>query len=384
MTITNRLIQTLFLVGTLSLSTVATNVFSSTSTIDNVDIMGISDELKTMLDDHITPIRDKERRAKKLHELLFNESGLGYGIQYNANATRTAQETFDKRSGNCVSLANLFVASARYVGLKASYQAADVPEDWEEKQGFYVVPGHINVVVDLPRDSLFISRNRLRDIPSQKRMVVEFVGVYAGKNLKTRKIPDDRAHAEYYNNQAMLRFTEGDIEQSLAYLEKATDTYSKSDFIWSNYGVVLKHSGNIDAAEKAYLKALKLNARNLSAISNIYVLYDETKQREKALKFSKKAAKYARKNPYYLAKLASHDAKLGNYEPAIALLHKAIRKKPTEPKFHHQIAVAYLKQKNYQKVEKHLLEAEKLSNSDEDMLKYQRKITAFKHLQAGL
>ncbi|WNO07897.1 tetratricopeptide repeat protein [Teredinibacter sp. KSP-S5-2] len=384
MSITNRLVQTLFLAGTLCLSILVHSASAARNAIDDVDIMGISNELKTMLDDNIAPIRDKEKRAKKLHELLFNDSGLGYGIRYNATATRTAQETFDKRSGNCVSLANLFVASARYVGLKASYQAADVPEDWEEKQGFYVIPGHINVVVDLPKDSLFISRNSLRDIPSQKKMVVEFVGVYAGKNIKTKKISDDRAHAEYYNNLAMIRFATGDIKQSLAYLEKATDTYSKADFIWSNYGVVLKHKGNFDAAEKAYLKALKLNSRNLSAISNIYVLYDETQQREKALKFSKKAAKYAKKNPYYLAKLASHDAKLGNYESAIGLLHKAIHKKPTEAKFHHQIAVAYLKQKNYPKVERHLLEAEKLANSDEDMLKYQRKINAFKHLQAGL
>ena len=45
--------------------------------------------------------------------------------------TLTAAETFESRVGNCLSQTNLFVASARYVGLDAVYEVAQLRPTWD-------------------------------------------------------------------------------------------------------------------------------------------------------------------------------------------------------------------------------------------------------------
>jgi len=116
--------------------------------IADVDVLALSDEFKTTLDRQINTIRQPSRRVMALHELLFGEDG--YDIRYRGQYTRTAMETLTLGGGNCVSLANLYVAAARHAGLDARFQEAHVPEDWEESaSGYYVVPGHINVLVRL-------------------------------------------------------------------------------------------------------------------------------------------------------------------------------------------------------------------------------------------
>lgn len=341
----------------------ASNKASVTSVISEDKIMALNNEIKAILDQDIRKIRSKQRRLLKLHELLFSPL-YGLNIQYHPEGTKTAIETFNTGYGNCISHANLFVAAARYVGLDARYQTVKLSREWRPKDGFYVVPGHVNVVVLLP----------------QKKATIEFNSAFLESmdqyKLETKIISDRQALAEYYNNVAMEKFEKQLYDEAISHLKKSTGIYNRLDYAWSNLGVVYKYSGNLKKAEESYLKSLKINRSNLSAINNIHILYRELGDEEKAKNYAKKADKYSRKNPYYLEKLANSAIAEKDFEEAVKLLTRATRIYAYEPRFFHGLAKAYFYQQEIEKSSKALQRAKSLSESDEFKNRYQKKINA--------
>jgi len=59
----------------------------------------------------------------------------------------------------------------------------------------------------------------------------------------------------------------------------------KLERVQANYGTALFLNGHSDEAEKAYLKALKINPKNYITYFNLARIYDETKRHDKALRF---------------------------------------------------------------------------------------------------
>ena len=241
---------------------------------------------------------------------------------------------------------------------------------WQLQQEYYTIGRHINVLVYLDvRKTIevdFLYTTKARDNTAR----------FNYKDFNTNVIPDQRALAEYYNNLGGESLDSGDKLTALAYFEKATDTYSKVDFIWSNLGVLYKLSGKPQLAEKAYLNALKINRNNGSTLVNIHKLYSEQGKQELAKKYAKKVEKYSRKNPYYLAKLALQDYQLNNFEAAIRYYKKAIKLKPTEDSFHLGLALAYFKQRRFDLAEKFMRSGQKVAVEKQSIDRFQSKIDA--------
>ncbi len=328
--------------------------------IADVDVLALSDEFKFALDRQINTIRQPSRRVLALHQLLFGEDG--YDIRYRGQYTRTAMETLTLGGGNCVSLANLYVAAARHVGLDARFQEAHVPEDWEEStSGYYVVPGHINVLV------------RLR---GHRDFTVEFLSAYEGRAAKTRILSDDEAVAQYFNNHGMKHLREGAPQVARQYLKKALDLYDHSPLLWSNMGVIEKYLDRYEAAEKAYLTALEYDDEFLSAIKNLYVLYMHTAETEKAARYAEIVEEYSRRNPYYLEKLAKQALDKGEHEAAIDLLKKAIDIKEDEDRFHFALATAYYFSGDLRRATQAMEDAREVAASPREKARYRHKLEA--------
>lgn len=289
--------------------------------LPDVEFLEISDEIKALLDEHVRPARDKARRAEKLHDFLFTAEGLN--IKYDSEFTRTAQETFDQRSGNCVSHAALYIASARHLNMEARFQSVDVPRSWEKEDDFFIVPGHVNAVIKLPFG---------------RRAVAEFISTYYyyfdKARYKEEVISDRRALADYYNNLGMEAMRDRDYPRSIAYLNKSIDLVSRNDAVWSNLGVVYKFIGAYDLAENAYNKSMGINKRNISTIKNLYILYHETGRASDARQFAKRVERDNRKNPYFLARMAETDIQLGEYDSALSNIARAIKIDPEEETFY--------------------------------------------------
>ncbi|WP_086931370.1 transglutaminase-like domain-containing protein [Agarilytica rhodophyticola] len=330
--------------------------------VEDVDVLALNSEIKTLLDEKIKVLPSKRQRLLALHTLLYDPAQ--YNIRYNAYFTASAIETFYNGSGNCISLANLFIATARYVGIRARYQTVNLERQWRRRDGFYEVPGHVNVVVSLPRAKVLVEFNQA------------YFDQIGDSKVVSKMITDAQAKAEYYNNLGVAYLNQKKYSMAVAYFKKSIKTHKKLDFVWSNLGVAYKRLGDFKAAEEAYLAALKYNSKNRSAIGNIYILYSELGDETKSQAYAKRAEKYARKNPYYLEKLANTELEAKRYDKAVALFKAAIKIHKLEPDFYHGLAVAYYYENDIENSKKALRKSMELAESEEYKLRYQRKLNA--------
>lgn len=329
-----------------------------------VDILYIDQRVKDQLDLHIRPIRNRVERAVALHRLLFDR--YRWHIDYAADKTYTAQETFDNREGNCVSLANLFIAAARYVGLPAKFQQVKIPEEWSSEDDYYVLTGHINTIVKLGADTVN----------------VEFLETFFDINvvpIDKKVISDNHAFAEYHNNIAMQLMSEEKFDLAKTHLDIALEYFPKHDAAWSNYGVLKKFQKKFEQAEEKYLAALRFNKGYMPALSNLHVLYTEQERFSEASRIAKRVDRFNRKNPYFLAKLAEQEFEKNRTDDALTLINKAIRRAKNTPIFYHKKANYLYASGEVDAAIKALEKARGLSvklENSKDIALYQRKIEA--------
>jgi Flp pilus assembly protein TadD len=336
--------------------------------IRDVDALFLSAPFKAVLDERIAPIDNPYKRAQALHELLFNPEG--YYIGYHSRYTRTAMETLNFGSGNCVSLANLYIAAARHVGLTARFQESHA-EQWEDISGegnYDVLAGHVNVLVKLGK---------------RKNLTVEFLDAYIGRPAKTRVISDEEARAHHYNNLGMNQLHENNLPRAHQYLTKAIATFDDSPVLWSNLGVVEKRLGDRAAAERAYLTAMDIDKDYPSAAKNLYILYKQDNQPLKAQKYAAIVEEHNRRNPYHLNRLAGQAMDNAKYERAISLLKRAVKIKKEEDRFHFALAQAYYQLGDVKRAKQALKKAREFADDPHARQRYNSKLATLNSLSTS-
>src|SRR3546814_13631565 len=68
-----------------------------------------------------------------------------YTTLVRARTTRTAAETFETRSGNCLSLVILTAALARPLNIDVRYRFVPRARTWTRTQGMVLQNGHVNI-----------------------------------------------------------------------------------------------------------------------------------------------------------------------------------------------------------------------------------------------
>ena len=370
--------------------------------IKKTNILKISDEIKDAIDRHLEGVRGYQRRAEKLHDLFF--SPHYFDITYGSQKTKTAQEVFDTRTGNCVGLASLFIAAARHAGLNAYFQSVDVPREWEPQEaGFYIVPGHLNVGIydkrftpKASRRSSWVMNNTFGTstdnstgstsvvfssrVKAHPRYIVEFISLYRGidnRDLKFKVISDDEALAEYFNNIGVEAIINDDMEYASKLFLHSLDIQPDISFTWSNLGFSLKKLEQYEQAEQAYKKALKIDKKNISTIKNLYVLYKDTNQIDKANAIKRKVDAYNRINPHFQAKRARLATENNDLPLALSHWQQAVKLKPKDDEFHFELAKIYFELGDHKKTQKHLKRARRDS---QDSTRYEGKLDALASL----
>lgn len=245
-------------------------------------------------------------------------------FEYDPMVTLTADEAFRLRRGNCLTFSSMFVAMARDAGLHAWYQEVIVPPEWSAVNETLLVSKHVNAVV-----SDWGSRYVI-DVSRRKKMPLE----------QTRRLSDEEALAQYYNNLGADALVENDLASAHAYFSKALEARPGLGYVWSNLGVVLRRNGQTDQAIIAYRAAIELDAGDPVALNNLHTLYTEEGKLEEAAAIAQRVERNRRKNPYYLHYLAEVANEEERWSDAIDLLNRAIRLEANEYRFHYTLAHA--------------------------------------------
>lgn len=354
--------------------------------IPNVDILALSDDIRTLLDESIAPIRNRRKRLEALVEVLLDE--VRYDAENDRYGTRTAQETYDAGTANCLSFSNLFVAMARYVGLSAQFYEVPTPPTWIRTEEAIFNTRHIGALVDiydLPLNVIHLNSNGPTSFIVRNTAYYQYyfspsnLDVF-GDEINLRfgtPIPDHRAYAQYYNNIASQYLGQKNLSDAFRYFVKAIKVDPKLSYAWSNLGVVYSRNNQLEAAEAAFLHGMNIVQRRddvtpLNIMNNMVKLYERSGNKEKAEFYLKEVRSYRERNPYYLysiTRASYHDA---SYEESIKYFKAAIRRKDDDHLFYYGLALAYFKLGDVEGAEKNIDKAKHYTWDEEKKAYYER------------
>ncbi len=329
--------------------------------IEIEDILALNANIRGMIDQVVMPIPSKERRANALYELMFGVGKDKFALKYDNSLTRTktAIETLESGSGNCVSLSNAFIAMARYAGLDANYLDIEVPTNWERESDVYYQMKHVSSSVRV-KPGVYLA--------------IEYKWMGSIASAKTKMIDDDKAFAAFFNNRGVELMAQNNMDASLAYLKRSIELDPENGNNWSNLGVAYRRMQKLDEAEEAYLQALKKEKADLTALNNLVILYQMTGRGDLAQKYTGKLEHYRLQNPYYLIDLAKKEINADNYPQALKYARKAIAKYSDEDEFYFVAAQIYAHQGETEKATESLKNAEKYALNIMSRDSYSRKL----------
>jgi len=284
----------------------------------------LNDEVKNYVDRVINRKMNPRRKLELLRSMLFDDEYLS--IDYSDQYTQTAVEVFESRAGNCLSVINLYIAMARYVGVDANFQTVQVRPAWDRRGSLFVLSQHVNATGKVSQRNTYI---------------VDFTPAIALQQLTSKIVTDSHARALYFVNLGVEQMIAGDFESALLYLQNALWINPELSIGWNNIGTAYKRLGDLELAEYSYQMAFKLDQTNATAINNLARYYNAQGEEELASTYRRAITRFSRKNPYYHFNLGNTAYQSGSHKEAIRHYRRAIRIKELEPEFYLALARVY-------------------------------------------
>ena len=337
---------------------------ASAALIETDEILKLDATMRRMVDQYVKPISNKEQCAQALYDLILGPDQLA--IKYDNSHTKTAAETIESGSGNCISIANAFIAMGRYADLDVHYLQVEVPDDWQRESDLYYQFRHISAAIQIqPNEYLGIEFDWMGGIDPER----------------TRKLTDEQGFSAFYSNRGVGLLMQDDMDAAMAHLLRAIEIYPDNSDNWTNIGVAYRRLNQLDKAEDAYQQALRRNKSDLSALNNLAILYQMTGKTKDAEKYRKKLERYRRKNPYYMIQLSKQEIEKGNYSRALRWAKKAIKKHSEEHEFYFVAAKAYAYLGDTDEAMLNLELAEEYAHQSRNRDQYSRKLELLRDIR---
>lgn len=292
---------------------------------DEVDILAMSPEMGRFLARRIKPGQVRQMRLRALLDAIFGAEGLR--ISYGNSRTRTAIETFEERSGNCLSFTLMFVSMARHLGLNAYFREVDEVTSWDQRG-----------------DVVVTERHMLAEVEADNGVVqVDFLPAGSKVYRSSRRIRTPRVYAHYYSNLGVERLTAGRLAESIELFDRALEHDPSFSQALVNLGVARRRRGDREGAEEALMRALEVDPGELAAASNLAALYLAEGRRDEAEPLLERVAGHLRRNPFNHFRMGLRAGREEEWEQAVGHLREAIRRRPGEALFHAELARAQMR-----------------------------------------
>ena len=327
-------------------------------------ILALNDEMRNFVAAKVGDDPQARSRLRKLVRGMIDDGLLT--LDYDANLTYTATETFNSRHGNCLSFSLLFAALAREAGLDATFQMVDIPPSFRADGELILLNNHINLRIKGVR----------RDINFAGDYVVDFNTAEYNGNYDTRKVDDNYAIALYYSNVAVESMQAADWQTAFRYLKKGIETDPGIAGLWVNLGVLYSRNEQLDKAVRAYEQALSVQPSNRSALVNMASALHDLGREEEAEYFSKQVTYYRNRNPYYHYSLAQTAYQEQRTDDAIGHLAEAVKLKDDEHQFYFLRGLIYEQLEDYDFAARSYRKAKDTAEKADLVSGYTRKLQA--------
>lgn len=288
------------------------------------ELVRLTPKIAQFLADEIRPGQPRQFRLNALLTLIFAKDGLG--IRYGNVETRTPAETFEARSGNCLSFTMLFVAMARHMGLRAYFKEVDEVTSRDLKGEMLVANRHMFAEVEIDNGVA----------------AVDFLPGTEKAYKRVRRISDLRAAAHFYNNLGGERLLDGDAAGAAKLFQRALAADDTLVPAWTNLGVAERRLKRFAEAEASYRRALAIDASEPTALANLAGLYLALGRVKDAEPLLTRVNAYLADNPFHHFRVGTEALRSGDPDGALRHLREAARRQPDEVQFQVGLADVFL------------------------------------------
>jgi hypothetical protein len=229
---------------------------------DRGSIFGWSPAMENHVQTEVWPRARQLGTPRALYESLYETGQLR--LAYDASHTRTAQQAFEDRAGNCLSLVVMTAAFAHRLGLTVRYQDMDVFV-WErrEPQAVQLRIGHVNILLSR-QEPLSAERQAVT-----RWLLIDFMGRPDRAPATGLPIDEARVVAMWLNNRAAEALLAGDLRQGYWLAKAALQADPALGLAWNTLGVVHSRRGARAEADAAWQQALQRAESRDAARSNL-------------------------------------------------------------------------------------------------------------------
>ncbi len=329
------------------------------------DIFYLADETKRYVR-HVT--KHSETQQAQLTALvtsIFDNSNLS--LIYQSNANTTAQQTFENRQANCLSLTIMTYAMLKELNLETSFQEVLIPEFWTTRAGNTLINRHVNLV-----SKASISNSKY--FTKQNKITIDFNPLRRHSYLETVKLTKQQIVSFFYSNKGAEYLIKENYAMAYTYLKEALLADDSNQSAYLNIGVLLARNDLDSIAEEFYKYAIKLNPEYSSAYENLAILYNKSGNYELAEQLLADLHEQRLSNPYYHFMLGEKAARRADFERAIVHYNDAIKLNARLHEVYASMASAYYELDKKQQSRKALLKAKTASRDNRLAEKYSAKL----------
>ena len=311
------------------------HLFSAPSErISGDSVFALSNEMKHYLRADIAgQLLGKDPR-RGLIDALYDKSQLK--LEYDAEITRNASQTFAARAGNCLSLVIMTAAFAKEIGLPIRYQRVFVDDAWSRSGDMYFASSHVNLTLGMGHIA-----DRVIDYDSAP-MTIDFLQPESMRGRRMRVIGEETIVAMYMNNRAAESLALGKLNDAYWWAREAIERDPRFLSSYNTLGVIYRHHGNLQEADQVLKHVLELEPANTEVMSNLALVFNDEGRVAESKALTRKLEQLQPYPPFHFFNLGLTAMRNGDFKTAKDLFAKEVDRDAYYHEFRFWLAAAYL------------------------------------------
>ena len=341
-------------------------LFTAPSThIGAAEIFALSEPMRRYLRGEIALQLQRKGPIRGLIDALYEKGELK--LDYDASTTRNAQEAFDDRAGNCLSLVIMTAAFAKELGLQVRFQSAYDEEAFSRSRNLLLRSGHVNLSLG---GNFYGARGTSYITPQ----TIDFLPPEELRGLRVREISEATVIAMFMNNRAVEALVDERLDDAYWWAREAIRTEPSFLGAQNTIGVVFLRRGHLAPAAASFTEVLSIDAENKPALANLARTYARQGRVEESMALYSRLARLEPDPPYAFFNKGLAAMKTQNFDAARDLFAKEVARADYHPEFHYWLGLANLGLGDIERARKHLALALENSTNQKERELYANKL----------
>ncbi len=302
--------------------------------ISGDSVFALSDDMKHHLRAETAGQSLAKDPRRELIDALYDKSQLK--LEYDAEMTRNAAQTFAARAGNCLSLVIMTAAFAKEMGLPVRYQRVFVDDSWSRSGDMYFASSHVNLTLGIGHIA-----DRVLDYDSAP-MTIDFLPQEGIRGKRIRVIGEETIVAMYMNNRAVESLAQGKLNDAYWWAREAIGRDPRFLSSYNTLGVVYRNHGNLREADQILKYVLEFEPGNTEVMSNLALVFNDEGRVAESKALTRKLEQLQPYPPFHFFNLGLTAMRNGDFKAARDLFAKEVDRDAYYHEFRFWLAAAYL------------------------------------------